>query len=227
MPYNIWCDGCNNHVAMGVRYNAEKSKIGMYYTTPIYKFRMKCHLCDNHYEIKTDPAVNNFVFSYMHEQTHGLWGSFILLSSVACQLVFVHLDIQNLQWFMAWWKISDNLIAVHEMLNKLFTDTKKNLIIYSLYWEFVVVQTLEQILKIVLYYHQDMTVSFIRLAWTRHMRKKLICCRDWKFLFIIIIRVLCWFLLCLGSSGAGWFSSHIVFHYCVSWLSSLSWYLAV
>ncbi len=28
----------------------------MYYTTPIYQFRMKCHLCDNHYEIKTDPA---------------------------------------------------------------------------------------------------------------------------------------------------------------------------
>jgi len=57
MPYNIWCEGCNKHVAMGVRYNAEKSKIGMYYTTPIYKFRMKCHLCDNHFEIKTDPAV--------------------------------------------------------------------------------------------------------------------------------------------------------------------------
>jgi len=57
MPYNIWCDGCNNHIGMGVRYNAEKSKDGMYYTTPIYKFRMKCHLCDNHFEIKTDPAV--------------------------------------------------------------------------------------------------------------------------------------------------------------------------
>lgn len=20
MPYNIWCDGCNNHIGMGVRY---------------------------------------------------------------------------------------------------------------------------------------------------------------------------------------------------------------
>ena len=59
MPYNIWCDGCNNHIGMGVRYNAEKSKIGNYYTTPIYKFRMKCHLCDNHFEIKTDPAVSS------------------------------------------------------------------------------------------------------------------------------------------------------------------------
>lgn len=59
MPYNIWCDGCNNHIGMGVRYNAEKSKIGNYYTTPIYQFRMKCHLCDNHFEIKTDPAVSS------------------------------------------------------------------------------------------------------------------------------------------------------------------------
>jgi coiled-coil domain-containing protein 130 len=61
MPYNIWCDGCKSHVAMGVRYNAEKTKIGMYYTTPIYQFRMKCHLCDNHFEIKTDPQVNDLV----------------------------------------------------------------------------------------------------------------------------------------------------------------------
>lgn len=62
MPYNIWCDGCGNHVGMGVRYNAEKKKIGMYYSTPLYQFRMKCHLCDNHFEIKTDPAVSIIVF---------------------------------------------------------------------------------------------------------------------------------------------------------------------
>ena len=41
----------------GVRYNAEKKKVGNYYTTPIYKFRMKCHLCDNYIEIETDPKV--------------------------------------------------------------------------------------------------------------------------------------------------------------------------
>jgi coiled-coil domain-containing protein 130 len=49
---------------MGVRYNAEKSKIGMYYTTPIFKFRMKCHLCNNHFEIKTDPAVSRLFNKY-------------------------------------------------------------------------------------------------------------------------------------------------------------------
>lgn len=41
---------------MGVRYNAQKSKTGMYYSTPVYKFRMKCHLCDSHFEMETDPA---------------------------------------------------------------------------------------------------------------------------------------------------------------------------
>lgn len=56
MPYNIWCLGCNNHIGMGVRYNAEKKKVGMYYTTPVYEFNMKCHLCDNHFIIKTDPG---------------------------------------------------------------------------------------------------------------------------------------------------------------------------
>lgn len=61
MPYNIWCDGCKNHIGMGVRYNAEKTKVGMYYSTPIYKFRMKCHLCDNHFEIQTDPANLDYV----------------------------------------------------------------------------------------------------------------------------------------------------------------------
>lgn len=61
MPYNIWCDGCGNHIGMGVRYNAEKKKIGMYFSTPLYQFRMKCHLCDNHFEIKTDPANLDYV----------------------------------------------------------------------------------------------------------------------------------------------------------------------
>ncbi|XP_055343888.1 coiled-coil domain-containing protein 130 homolog [Paramacrobiotus metropolitanus] len=55
MPFNIWCDGCGNHIGMGVRYNAEKRKVGMYYTTPLWEFRMKCHLCDNYFEFRTDP----------------------------------------------------------------------------------------------------------------------------------------------------------------------------
>ncbi|XP_036278733.1 probable splicing factor YJU2B isoform X1 [Pipistrellus kuhlii] len=61
MPYNIWCDGCKNHIGMGVRYNAEKKKVGNYYTTPVYRFRMKCHLCVNYIEMQTDPANCDYV----------------------------------------------------------------------------------------------------------------------------------------------------------------------
>ncbi|KAM3623833.1 uncharacterized protein V6R79_016088 [Siganus canaliculatus] len=61
MPYNIWCDGCKNHIGMGVRYNAEKKKVGTYYSTPIYRFRMKCHLCVNYIEMQTDPAACDYV----------------------------------------------------------------------------------------------------------------------------------------------------------------------
>lgn len=42
---------------MGVRYNAEKKKIGNYHSTPIYSFRCKCHLCSGWFEIQTDPKV--------------------------------------------------------------------------------------------------------------------------------------------------------------------------
>lgn len=55
MPFNVWCEGCENHIGMGVRYNADKKKVGDYYSTPIYEFHMKCHLCDNYFDIRTDP----------------------------------------------------------------------------------------------------------------------------------------------------------------------------
>lgn len=46
---------------MGVRYNAEKKKIGVYHSTPIFSFRCKCHLCSGWFEIQTDPQVCPFV----------------------------------------------------------------------------------------------------------------------------------------------------------------------
>merc|ERR1719481_2526517 len=58
---------------MGVRYNSEKKKVGMYYSTPIYQFRMKCHLCDNHFEIKTDPANLDYVIVSGARRQEGIW----------------------------------------------------------------------------------------------------------------------------------------------------------
>ncbi|KAJ4495135.1 DUF572-domain-containing protein [Lentinula edodes] len=61
LPFNIWCGTCNNHIGLGVRYNAEKKKIGNYYSTPIFSFRCKCHLCDGWFEIQTDPKNTRYV----------------------------------------------------------------------------------------------------------------------------------------------------------------------
>ena len=36
----------------------------MYYSTPLYQFRFKCHLCDNYIEMKTDPAVSTFTLKH-------------------------------------------------------------------------------------------------------------------------------------------------------------------
>lgn len=46
---------------MGVRYDADKTKVGMYYTTPIYKFRMRCHWCPQYFEMQTDPEHRQYV----------------------------------------------------------------------------------------------------------------------------------------------------------------------
>ncbi|KIP11061.1 hypothetical protein PHLGIDRAFT_28178 [Phlebiopsis gigantea 11061_1 CR5-6] len=61
LPFNIWCGTCDSHIGMGVRYNAEKKKIGNYYSTPIYSFRCKCHLCSGWFEIQTDPKNTRYV----------------------------------------------------------------------------------------------------------------------------------------------------------------------
>jgi coiled-coil domain-containing protein 130 len=55
---------------MGVRYNAEKKKIGMYYSTPMFSFRCKCHLCSGWFEIQTDPQVRSHAL-FVHR-----WGRF-------------------------------------------------------------------------------------------------------------------------------------------------------
>lgn len=58
---------------MGVRYNAEKKKIGNYYSTPIYSFRCKCHLCDNWFTIETDPKNTRYVVTSGARQKNEEW----------------------------------------------------------------------------------------------------------------------------------------------------------
>ncbi|KAG9095019.1 hypothetical protein FS749_011274 [Ceratobasidium sp. UAMH 11750] len=73
LPFNIWCGGCDAHIGMGVRYNAEKRKVGNYYTTPIFAFRCKCHLCSHWFEIRTDPQNTRYVIEYGAKQKAEDW----------------------------------------------------------------------------------------------------------------------------------------------------------
>ncbi|KAA1467368.1 DUF572-domain-containing protein [Dentipellis sp. KUC8613] len=73
LPFNIWCGTCNAHIGMGVRYNAEKKKIGNYYSTPIFSFRCKCHLCGGWFEIQTDPKNTRYIVTSGARQKDEDW----------------------------------------------------------------------------------------------------------------------------------------------------------
>ena len=63
MPYPIWCTTCPKPtiIGQGVRFNAQKKKVGNYYSTPIYSFRMKHTPCGGWIEIQTDPKNTAYV----------------------------------------------------------------------------------------------------------------------------------------------------------------------
>ncbi|KAF8477424.1 hypothetical protein BDZ91DRAFT_688742 [Kalaharituber pfeilii] len=61
MPFNIICTHCDGHIAQGVRFNAEKVKVGNYYSTPIWAFKMKHSVCSGSIEIRTDPKNTAYV----------------------------------------------------------------------------------------------------------------------------------------------------------------------
>jgi coiled-coil domain-containing protein 130 len=62
LPFAVWCDHCTPPaiVGQGVRFNAEKKKIGNYYSTPIWSFRMKHTACGGWWEIQTDPKNSEY-----------------------------------------------------------------------------------------------------------------------------------------------------------------------
>jgi coiled-coil domain-containing protein 130 len=63
MPFPIWCTNCPKPaiIGQGVRFNAEKKKVGNYYSTPIFSFRMKHNACGGWIEIRTDPKNTAYV----------------------------------------------------------------------------------------------------------------------------------------------------------------------
>jgi coiled-coil domain-containing protein 130 len=64
MPFAVWCTTCKPHetlIGQGVRFNAEKKKIGNYFSTPVYSFRMRHTQCGGWIEIRTDPKNTAYV----------------------------------------------------------------------------------------------------------------------------------------------------------------------
>lgn len=63
MPYAVWCSSCPKPtlIGQGVRFNAEKLKVGNYLSTPIYKFTIKHAACGGKIEIQTDPKNTAYV----------------------------------------------------------------------------------------------------------------------------------------------------------------------
>lgn len=62
-PFAIWCTNCKPEaiIGQGVRFNAEKKKVGNYYTTPIYSFKIKHTTCGGWIEVRTDPKNAEYV----------------------------------------------------------------------------------------------------------------------------------------------------------------------
>ncbi|KFY09562.1 hypothetical protein V492_05445, partial [Pseudogymnoascus sp. VKM F-4246] len=63
MPFPIWCTTCPKPtvIGQGVRFNAQKRKVGMYHSTPIWAFGLKHVACGGEIEIRTDPRNTAYV----------------------------------------------------------------------------------------------------------------------------------------------------------------------
>lgn len=63
MPFPIWCATCPKPtiIGQGVRFNAVKTKVGAYYSSPIFAFRMRHPACGGEIEIRTDPKNTAYV----------------------------------------------------------------------------------------------------------------------------------------------------------------------
>ncbi|ERF70467.1 hypothetical protein EPUS_04745 [Endocarpon pusillum Z07020] len=62
-PFPFWCTICQPEqiIGQGVRFNAEKKKVGNYYSTPIWSFRFKHNVCGGWIEVRTDPKNTEYV----------------------------------------------------------------------------------------------------------------------------------------------------------------------
>ncbi|KAL8269989.1 hypothetical protein Esti_006089 [Eimeria stiedai] len=55
LPFKASCLSCQAIVDKGVRFNAEKRRVGAYFSTPVYSFSFSCPSCNRPFVITTDP----------------------------------------------------------------------------------------------------------------------------------------------------------------------------
>jgi len=73
MPFKVQCLRCRSYIAQGVRYDADKKKVGNYFSSPIYEFSMHCRAvvgheksvdgrvyCNQQFVIRTDPRNGDY-----------------------------------------------------------------------------------------------------------------------------------------------------------------------
>lgn len=60
LPHHAWCLGCGRHLGRGVRFNAEKQRVGQYHSTPILEFRFTCPSCSHACAMRTDPEKRGY-----------------------------------------------------------------------------------------------------------------------------------------------------------------------
>jgi coiled-coil domain-containing protein 130 len=63
MPFDVWCESCKPEflIKQGIRFNAEKKKVGKYLTSPIWEFSFRHPPCSGIIAIRTDPEKTQYV----------------------------------------------------------------------------------------------------------------------------------------------------------------------
>ncbi|OMP88564.1 Coiled-coil domain-containing protein 130 [Diplodia seriata] len=63
MPFAVWCDTCAPAalIGQGVRFNAEKRRVGRHHSTPVWEFALRHAACGGRIVVRTDPARAEYV----------------------------------------------------------------------------------------------------------------------------------------------------------------------
>jgi len=64
LPYDAFCTHCSKPIARSTRFNAKKSNIGYFHSSPILLFSMKCYNCKEKIEIKTGSYIDQNKFAH-------------------------------------------------------------------------------------------------------------------------------------------------------------------